>query len=128
MARKETYTAKWNGQRPTIDGQGKVRMSLEIQHRDPGRRVDVYLTDEELDSFTKAAREARVRHAVELERAQHREQASKLQLHVWDLERKNQELKGIIERVHDVVHPDRSSVVDSPQRPVVVAPASNVAH
>jgi hypothetical protein len=133
---KETYTAKWNAQRrPTIDGQGKVRIPLEIQHGDAGRRVDLSLTDEELDSVTKAVREARLLHAIEHERAQQRERALKLQLHVWDLERQKkelerekEELKGMIERVHDVVHPDRSPVVDFPERPVVVAPSSNVAH
>jgi hypothetical protein len=38
------------------------------------------------------------------------------------------ELKGVIERVHEVVHPDRSSAVDVPERPNVVMPPSNVAH
>ena len=47
---KETYTAKWNAHRPTIDGQGKVRIPLEILYGDAGRRVDLCLTEEELDS------------------------------------------------------------------------------
>ncbi len=90
-------------QRPTIDGQGKVRIPLEILYGDAGRCVDVCLTEEELDSVTKAVREARLHHATEQGRSEQRKRASELQLRVWDLERQKKdlerqklELKGVI--------------------------------
>ena len=133
---KETYTAKWNAHRwPTIDSEGKVRIPLEIWRGDAGRPVDFCLTPEELDSVTKAVREARLHHATEQGRAEQRQRASELQLRAWnlegqkkDLERQKEQLAGVIERVHDAVHPDRSSAIDFSERPDVVTPPSNFAH
>jgi hypothetical protein len=47
---------------------------------------------------------------------------------IKQLDQQDKKLEGVIERVHDVVHPDRSGAVEFPERPNVVDPISNVAH
>jgi len=132
---KETYTATWNARRrPTVDSQGRVRIPLEIQRGDAGRPLELCMTEEELDSVSKAVLDARLLHAAAQVRAEQQQRALKLQLRVSDLERqktelerRNVELKGQIERVHDVVHPDRSDFVVQ-QDGTNVGPRPDVAH
>ena len=95
MARhKDTYTAKLNTDRqPTIDSQGEVRFRVEIQRGDPGRPVDLGLTEEELDWALKAAREVRLLHATEQVRAEEQHRGLNLQFRVWSLERQEKDLE-----------------------------------
>jgi hypothetical protein len=132
-----TYTAKLDAHRAvTIDSQGRICIRQEIESSgDRGRPVELPLTEQAFDSLGKLVQEARLRHAAdqarrESDRAhqQSEQRAFQLQLEVWERDRRIKELQGVVERVHDVVHPDRSSAVDVPERSDAVARPSSVTH
>jgi hypothetical protein len=140
---KETHAAKWDAdRRVTIIEQERLQIPLQIQSGDPGRPVALSLTMQELESLMKSAYEALHRHRAEQLRWEFSKRELEFWQREWDLKRqlaerdrrihefgqRNKELEGVIERVHDVVHPDRSEAVDFPEGPNVVHSTSDVAH
>jgi predicted RNase H-like nuclease (RuvC/YqgF family) len=122
----DTYEAKLNTDRQvTIDADGKIRIAMKLISGDPRRPVVLPLTMQELEALTKQAHDALQRHAADQLKAEHGRREWALQLKVQDLERRNKQkdqrimqLEQQVERVHDVVHPDRATVAASPERPV----------
>jgi hypothetical protein len=140
---KETYAAKRDADRQvTIIEQERIRIPLRIQSGDPGRPVALSLTMQELESLMKSAHEALQRYRADQLRREFSKRESDFWQREWNLKRelgerdrriqqldqRNKELEGVIERVHDVVHPDRSEAVDLSERPNIIHPTSNVAH
>jgi len=90
---------------------------------------------QELESIVKSAHEALHRYRADQLRREHGKREFELMQQVWhrdlrikELDQRTKELEGVIERVHEVVHPDHSEAVDLSDRPNVVHSASNVAH
>ena len=113
MARhKDTYQAKLNTDRqPTIDSQGRFRFRAEIKTGDPGRPVDLLVTEEELDWALKALRDVRLRHSADQVRREQGQRVFDLQRQVWDrdrrieqLDRRAKELEQAIDGAHAVAH------------------------
>lgn len=122
---KEVYPAKVNGRRgPTIGNQGDVHIALEIQRGDRGRPVDLCMTADEFEKLAKNVSDARTQVAIERAQREERQRTSGMQLRIWqlerrekDLQRKTEVLEAVIERVQEVVSPNRSSDVNTSQQP-----------
>ena len=83
------------------------------------------MTTEEFESMFKAARDARQRDRDDQLRREFEQRERELRCQLFNrvreieqLNKQKRELQGVVERVHDVVHPERSEAV-RPERPSV---------
>lgn len=115
---KWTFRAKLNTrQQPTIDRQGRFRFGEELETGDPGRRVEVAVTEEELEWALKALRDGRSRHAVDRVRSEQAQRVVDLRCQVSSrdrriaaLEQRTKELEQAIDGAHAVAHKDQAVV------------------
>lgn len=132
----DTYEAKLNPDRQvTIDGEGKIRIAMKLVSGKRGGPIVLPVTLQALEALAKQAQEALRHHAVEQVKMEYgrREWASKLK--VQELERSNRqkdqqnaELTRQLDRVHDIVRPDRSDGVALPGQPVLPVSPAGVTH